>query len=240
MKKCNGSIASIESFGLVDGPGIRTVVFLNGCKLRCIFCHNPEMFNMQDFNYTPEELVAKIIRNKPYFKRNSGGVTFSGGEALLQVDFLIEVCKLLKKEDIHIALDTAGVGIGRYEELLQYVDLIIFDIKAPNEELYNYITGYHIDESLKFLSICQKLGKKMWIRQVIIPGINDNLEYVDLLYDFISPLKNIEKIEFLPYHTMAIDKYKKLGLSYKLDGVLDMDVEACKNLENVLKSKLEK
>jgi pyruvate formate lyase activating enzyme len=237
MKKCKGSIASIESFGLVDGPGIRTVVFFNGCKLRCLFCHNPEMFHLQKFNYTPEELFSKIIRNKPYFKRNNGGVTFSGGEPLLQVDFLIEISKLLKKDGIHIALDTAGVGIGKYEELLEYIDLVIFDIKATHEELYNYITGYHIAESLKFLNICQRLNKKMWIRQVIIPGINDNEEYVNLLFDFIKPLKNVEKIEFLPYHTMAIDKYKKLGLSYKLDGVLDMDIEKCKKLENMLKSK---
>ena len=144
-----GSIANIETFGLVDGPGIRTVVFLNGCKLRCIFCHNPEMLKMQQNNYTSEELVKKILRNKPYFKRNNGGVTFSGGEPLLQYDFLVETCKLLKKENIHIALDTAGVGNGKYDEILDIVDLVIFDIKATEEELYNYITENHISESLK-------------------------------------------------------------------------------------------
>ena len=108
------SVNSIETFGLVDGPGIRTVIFLNGCKLRCLYCHNPETWKMGELNYTTDELVAKIIRNKPYFKRNNGGVTFSGGEPLLQIDFLIDICKKLKAENIHIALDTAGVGIGKY------------------------------------------------------------------------------------------------------------------------------
>ena len=118
-----GSISSIETFGLVDGPGIRTVVFLNGCKLRCKYCHNPESWTMTKPDITPEELAKKIIRNKPYYKRNNGGVTFSGGEPLLQSKFIIEVAKILKKENIHIALDTAGVGNGDYEEILKYITL---------------------------------------------------------------------------------------------------------------------
>ena len=113
-----GCIDSIETFGLVDRPGIRTVVFFSGCRLRCLFCHNPEMFQMKEKNMDVDTLVKKILRNKPYFKRNQGGVTFSGGEPLLQIDFLIEVCKKLKNEKIHIALDTAGVGIGKNDELL--------------------------------------------------------------------------------------------------------------------------
>lgn len=233
-----GSISSIETFGLVDGPGIRTVVFLNGCKLRCLFCHNPEMFIKKENNYTPEELVKKIIRNKPYFKRNNGGVTFSGGEPLLQIDFLIKVCKLLKQENIHIALDTSGVGNGNYEELLNLVDLVIFDIKAIDEKGYEFITGQKQDESLKFLDVCQKLNKKMWLRQVIVPNINDTEEYIYKLSNFIKPLKNIEKIELLPYHTMAIKKYEKMNIPYKLGDTIDMDIERCKYLENLLKEEL--
>ena len=229
-----GSVFQIESFGLVDGPGIRTVVFLTGCKLRCLFCHNPEMFKKGVDNYTPEELFNKIIRNKPYFKRNNGGVTFSGGEPLLQSDFVIETCKLLKKEDIHIALDTAGVGNGNYEEILSLVDLVIFDIKALDSKNYEYITSNKIDESLKFLDICQKMEKDLWIRQVIVPGINDTEEYILKLANFISKLKNVLKVELLPYHTMAIDKYKKLNIDYKLNGTPDMDVTRCKELENKL------
>ena len=204
MKKCDlkGSIDSIETLGLVDGPGIRTVVFLNGCKLRCLYCHNPEMWKIKDYNMTVDELVNKILRYKPYYKDN-GGVTFSGGEPLLQSDYLLEVCKRLKKEKINIALDT-------------------------------YITGYKIDESLKFLNKCQEKNIKMWIRQVIVPKINDNEKNILELKKFISKLKNVEKVELLPYHTMAIDKYKKLGIEYKLTGVEAMNKEKCKELEKLL------
>lgn len=234
MKKCDlkGSIDSIETLGLVDGPGIRTVVFLNGCKLRCLYCHNPEMWKIKDYNMTVDELVNKILRYKPYYKDN-GGVTFSGGEPLLQSDYLLEVCKCLKKEKINIALDTAGVG-NYNEKLLDYIDLIIFDIKAVKSDDYNYITGYKIDESLKFLNKCQEKNIKMWIRQVIVPKINDNEKNILELKKFISKLKNVEKVELLPYHTMAIDKYKKLGIEYKLTGLEAMNKEKCKKLEKLL------
>ena len=168
------SVNQVETFGLVDGPGIRTVIFLNGCKLRCKYCHNPEMWKMGDTNYTTDELVAKIIRNKPYFKRNNGGVTFSGGEPLLQIDFLLDICKKLKEENIHIAIDTAGVGIGKYDEILSLVDLVLFDIKHPNKDGYQKLTGMNMDESEKFIESLNKSGKPVWIRQVIVPGMMDN------------------------------------------------------------------
>ena len=156
MKRSNvmGSINSIESFGLVDGPGIRTVVFLNGCKLRCKFCHNPEMWIKGEYNYTVDELVNKIIRNKPYFS-NNGGVTFSGGEPLLQSDFLIEVCKKLKKGNIHICLDTAGVGEIK-EELFNYIDLIILDIKHVDEDDYKNMTLRKMDDFNNFVNFINK------------------------------------------------------------------------------------
>ncbi len=233
-----GSIDSFETFSTLDGPGIRTVVFLNGCKLRCLFCHNPEMWNLKEKNFTPEEVVQKILRNKPYFK-NGGGVTFSGGEPLLQIDFLIETCKLLKRENIHIALDTAGVGLGDYDEILSLVDLVIFDIKALDDINYMKMTGNKISESLKFLECCQKNNKKMWIRQVIVPGINDSEAYIDSLAHFIKKLKNIEKIELLPFHTMAYEKYKKLNLDNPLKDKVNMDKEKCNKLEKILLSKIE-
>lgn len=232
-----GSIDSFETFSTLDGPGIRTVVFLNGCKLRCLFCHNPEMWNLKEKNFTPEEVVQKILRNKPYFK-NGGGVTFSGGEPLLQIDFLIETCKLLKRENIHIALDTAGVGLGDYDEILSLVDLVIFDIKALDDINYMKMTGNKISESLKFLECCQKNNKKMWIRQVIVPGINDSEAYIDSLASFIKKLKNIEKIELLPFHTMAFDKYQKLNLDNPLKDKVNMDKEKCNELEKILLSKI--
>ena len=232
-----GSIDSFETFSTLDGPGIRTVVFLNGCKLRCLFCHNPEMWNLKEKNFTPEEVVQKILRNKPYFK-NGGGVTFSGGEPLLQIDFLIETCKLLKRENIHITLDTAGVGLGDYDEILSLVDLVIFDIKALDDINYMKMTGNKISESLKFLECCQKHNKKMWIRQVIVPGINDSESYIDTLASFIKKLKNIEKIELLPFHTMAFDKYQKLNLDNPLKDKVNMDKEKCNELEKILLSKI--
>lgn len=240
MKEYNlGSISSIETMGLSDGPGIRTVIFLNGCKLRCLYCHNPETWKLKEGNITKEELVNKILRYKPYYK-NGGGVTFSGGEPLLQINFLCEVCEELKKHDINIALDTAGVGIGHYEKLLEYIDLVILDIKALTKEKYKYLTGYDISEFYNFLSICMKLGKKIWLRQVIVPGINDNIEYIKELAKFIKNIKGVEKIELLPYHTMGISKYNELNISYPLENIEAMDKEKCKELEELLKKELTK
>ena len=184
------SIASIETFGTVDGPGIRTVVFFNECHLRCIYCHNPEMWCKQESNMTSDELVEKILHNKEYFGK-SGGVTFSGGEPLLHVDFLIEVSKKLKEYNIHIAIDTAGVGIGKYEELLNYVDLIIFDVKHTTQEGYKKVTRIDTDESLKFLDVANKLNKKFWVRQVVVPGIMDNTLYLEKLSCVIKKINNV-------------------------------------------------
>ena len=224
------SVNSIETFGLVDGPGIRTVIFLNGCKLRCLYCHNPEMWQMGNKNYTVDELVAKILRNKPYFKRNNGGVTFSGGEPLLQVDFLLEICKKLKEEGIHIALDTAGVGIGKYEEILSLIDLVLLDIKHSNKDGYKKLTGMDISESEKFIECLNKSGKPVWIRQVIVPGIMDNDKYLQELAVYLLKIKNIEKIEFLPFHHLGFSKYENLKLENPLKNVAEMNVENCQKL----------
>ena len=230
------SVNSIETFGLVDGPGIRTVVFFNGCKLRCKFCHNPEMLKRLDDNTSIDELYNKILRSKPYFKDN-GGVTFSGGEPLLHIDFLIPLCKKLKEDNIHIALDTAGVGLGDYEELLKYIDLVILDIKDYRRDYYKDMTGHDIDDYNFFLSEVQRLNKKLWLRQVVTPGYTDSMEYMQGLKEYISNIKNVERIELLPYHTMAIDKYKKLNMEYKLEGVPEMDKKKCEEFEKFLRQK---
>lgn len=227
-----GNIQAIETFGLVDGPGIRTIVFLTGCKLRCKYCHNPEMWSKSGEDITPKELCDRIIRNKPYFRRNNGGVTFSGGEPLLQSEFLIECCKILKKEDIHIALDTSGVGNGNYEEILSYVDLVLFDIKHATREGYKFITGYEIDESLEFIKVLNKLHKKVWIRQVIVPGIMDNDEYLDKLMDILLTIDNIERIDFLPYHKLGDEKYVKLGIVNPFLDKPEMNKIECEKLYN--------
>lgn len=224
------SVNSIETFGLVDGPGIRTVIFLNGCKLRCLYCHNPEMWQMGEKNYTEEELIDKIIRNKPYFKRNNGGVTFSGGEPLLQVDFLLDICKKLKEAGIHIALDTAGVGIGKYDEILSLVDLVLLDIKHPDKEDYHKLTKNSIEESEKFIESLNKSGKPVWIRQVIVPGIMDNEKYLELLANYLQKIKEIEKIEFLPFHHLGFSKYENLKLENPLKNIPEMDPKKCEEL----------
>ena len=222
-----GSVASIETFGTVDGPGIRTVVFLNECHLRCIYCHNPEMWCMGDKNTSVDELVEKILHNKEYFG-DDGGVTFSGGEPLLQSDFLINVCKKLKEYDINIALDTAGVGMGNYEELLKYIDLVIFDVKHTSKDGYKKITQSVSDESFNFLKVCNSLNKKFWVRQVIVPGVMDNNEYLVSLNNFIkNNISNVERIEFLPYHKLGEEKYKKLGIPYLCENINEMDKNLC-------------
>ncbi len=225
-----GCIDSIETFGLVDGPGIRTVVFFSGCRLRCLFCHNPEMFQMKEKNMDVDTLVKKILRNKPYFKRNQGGVTFSGGEPLLQIDFLIEVCKKLKNEKIHIALDTAGVGIGKYDEILSLVDLVILDIKHTNPLGYEKMTGQKQDEVENFITHLNKSGKEVWLRQVIVPGLTDQEEYMQSLATYVKKIKNVKKIEFLPFHHLGFSKYEKLGLKNPLKDTPEMDKDLCEKL----------
>ena len=225
----NGSINSVESMGLVDGPGVRCVVFLNGCNKRCLFCHNPEMWEKKENNITAKELVNKIKRFKPYFK-NNGGVTFSGGEALLQPKFLIEVFKLLKEENIDIALDTAGI-ISKYnEEVLKYVDLVLLDIKHTYKESYKKLTGADIKEQEEFIKLLNKMNKNVWIRQVITPSITDSIDYINSLKEYIKKIKNIKKVEFLPYHKMGIEKYIRLGIDYKLKEIDEMNKEKCDEL----------
>ncbi len=224
-----GCIDSIESMGLVDGPGIRTVIFLSGCKLRCKYCHNPEMWVKGKDNYSVDELVKKILRFKPYYG-NKGGVTFSGGEPLMQPDFLLEVCKRLKQEGIHIAIDTAGVGTGHYEELLSYVDLIILDIKHVTREGYINLTGHEIDDSLNFIKTANRMKKPYWIRQVVVPGVTDSETYLKYLKQFLKQLPNIQKIDFIPYHKLGSEKYDRMGLENPYRDKPAMDPDRCKEL----------
>lgn len=238
MKKIYGNINSIETMGLVDGPGIRFVAFLQGCHLRCKYCHNPETWNKDDkvSKMTAEELVEKICKYKNYYGED-GGVTFSGGEPLLQPEFLLECLKLCKEKNINTAIDTAGVGFGDYKEILKYVDLVILDVKAVDETEYKKLTGQPIKYFQEFLNQVQENGNKIWLRQVIVPGLNDDEGHVLKLKTFANKLKNVEKIELLPYKTIGVVKYKKLNLPYRLEGVEEMDEEKCKKLEKLLRKK---
>lgn len=228
-----GYISSVEPMGLVDGPGLRYVVFMQGCKLRCLYCHNPETWQMgKGQMITTDELLNKILRYKNYYIK--GGVTFSGGEPLIQKDFLVDILKKCKANNLHTALDTAGVGTGDYEEILKYVDLVILDVKATDEESYLQITSSNMDEFNKFLTVAKKLNKDFWIRSVIVPGLNDNKEYILFLKEYISQIPNVLKVELLPYHLYGVDKYKELNLKYPLDKVPPMDLDKLKELEKYL------
>lgn len=229
-----GYIDSVETMGLVDGPGIRFIVFMKGCKLRCLYCHNPETWTMDNsVSIDSEELLKRINKYHNYYV--DGGVTFSGGEPLLQPDFLIDMLKKCKMINLHTALDTAGVGLGNYEEILKYTDLVILDIKAYKEDEYNSLTGNSMEEFNRFLNVCQRLEKRLWIRQVVVPGINDNKEYFLGLKEYLKGIKNIEKVELLPYHLYGVDKYKTLGIPYRLEGVPPMNQDKLNELNEILK-----
>lgn len=227
-----GKIFAFESMGLVDGPGIRTVIFFQGCPLRCCFCHNPESHGEGGKTVTTKQLMKKILRFRPYFKRSGGGVTFSGGEPLLQREFLLDMLKACKKEGIHTCLDTSGAGVGGYEEILSLTDLVLYDVKATDEQSYYKICGSDISETEKFLKALDKSSAKIIVRQVVIPGINDTGEYMEKLKAYISEkIPRASAVELLPYHNMADHKYKKLGLLYPLKGVPAMDKEKTEALQ---------
>lgn len=230
-----GNIAGFESMGLVDGPGVRFVVFMQGCPLRCVYCHNPEMWNKNTkrIQMTPQELLEKVKKYKPYFN-NGGGVTVSGGEPLLQAEFVTEFFKLCKHEEIHTCLDTSGHG-EKCDELLDYCDLVILDIKELNSQKYQNLVGKSDKKFLNFLNLCDKKKIPMWFRQVIVPNYNDSKESVLALKEFADKFETVEKIELLPYHSMAKNKYEQLGIEYKLKNIGDMDKKICKKLEKLLK-----
>lgn len=234
-----GRIHSIESFSKVDGPGIRYVVFMQGCNLRCKFCHNPDTWLVTGGNeVSEEELVKRILNAKNYLKNGKGGVTFTGGEPLLQTEFLINVCKKIKEHDIHIAIDTAGnfdINDEKINELIKYADLFLFDIKHIKDEIHKDLIGVSnkkILEMAKYISNIK--DKKMWIRIVYIPGITDKDDSLEEYKKFIKTLKNVEKIEVLPYHEMGKYKWEALGLKYKLNDIRIPEKEECKKIEEFL------
>lgn len=239
VKEIFGRVSSVESLGLLDGPGIRFVIFLQGCKLRCKYCHNPETWELNGKSeiITPEQLIKKVLKFKSYFGED-GGVTFSGGEPLLQPEFLLECLKLCKQNNIHTCIDTAGVGFGDYDKILDYVDLVILDIKAVNPEDYKELTGQDIKFFNQFLSACQRKKKSLWLRQVIVPNINDDRKNVISLSNFVKQIKNVEKVELLPYKTIGVHKYKELNIPYRLNDVPELSEEKLDELNKILKDNL--
>ena len=229
MKNSKGYVYEIESCGMLDGPGIRTVVFLKGCNLRCKYCHNPESWIMDTkFEMDSDLLVEKVLRNKAYFN-NGGGVTFSGGEPLDQCDYLEDVIIKLKEENVNVCIDTSGYVTGGYEKVVDLADLLLLDIKATDEILFKEITGGNFVISDNFVKYVKRIGKPVWIRQVIIPDVNDNMEYMVSLKKYIKGL-NIGKVEFLPFHNLAFSKYENLGIKNFYKDKKPMDIDKCNKL----------
>lgn len=234
-----GRIHSIESMGLVDGPGIRTVVFLQGCKLRCLYCHNPDTWQMGGGDLVESsDLIKKVKRYKPYFSKSGGGVTFSGGEPLLQPEFLVDCLKLSKANGIHTTLDTSGHGFGDYDEILRYTDLVIFDLKHEDPKQYLFVTGQKDNEANKFLDEVLKTNTPLWVRHVVVPGITDTKEHIKSLAKKIKTYRNVEKVELLPYHTLGENKYETMNIKYKLEGVDPMSREKTQELTEILLEEL--
>ena len=234
--KYYAKVHSIESFGAVDGPGIRFVLFLQGCNLECKYCHNRDTWDINSGKYESlDNIFNKIIRYKNYICPN-GGVTVTGGEPLLQVKFLIELFKKLKEENIHTCIDTSGmVAItDDIKELLKYTDLVLLDIKHIDDKKCKELVGRSNKLELEFAKYLSDNNIKMWIRQVIVPGFTDDKEDLLKLKDFISSLKTVEKIELLPYHNIGEFKWKKLGLKYPLEGIRQATDEDIKKAKEIL------
>lgn len=230
-----GYISKIEPFGTFDGPGIRSIVFLAGCPLRCVYCHNPETWQAQIGNrLSAHEITEMAVRNKPYYG-STGGVTFSGGEPLSQPEFLLECLLSLRASGIHTAIDTSGYSNSPLlPEIIAATDLIIYDLKAAEDELYQKITSRKIEVTEKFLELAQTIGTPLWIRQVLVNGLNDNQRNLTATAQIIAQLKHVEKVEILPYHTLGKSKYETLEIDYPLGGTLPMSITEAQKWQDQL------
>lgn len=236
-----GYYQSLESFALVDGPGVRSVLFLAGCPFRCLFCHNPDSWAFSKKNpITPEEAYKKLIRYKPYW-RDNGGVTISGGEPLAQLDFIIELSRLFHNEGISVAIDTSGATFNmsdaylkKFDELLQVSDLFLLDIKAVDSSLHKKITGKDNKNVLELFSYLDKKNYPIWVRHVLVPTLSDNDERLRETHEFLSKFKNIRRVEVLPYHTLGTYKYDLLKMEYPLKDVPAPTKERVEKAEKIL------
>ncbi len=236
-----GYIHSTETFGSVDGPGVRFIIFVSGCPMRCQFCHNPDTWNMSaGQEYTADELLKTALRYRSYWK-NGGGITVSGGEPLLQIDFLIDLFKKAKEAGVHTTIDTSGAPFtreepffGKFEELMKYTDLLLLDIKHIDDEQHKILTGHSNQNILDMARYLSDTGKPVWIRHVLVPERSDKDEYLMRLNEFIQTLSNVEKVEVLPYHTLGAYKWKELGMEYPLEGIDPPTKERIENANRIL------
>lgn len=226
MSEIKGHIHSVESFGSADGPGVRYIVFLKGCNMRCQYCHNPDTWAKDGGELmTPEEVLKKALRYKTYWKEK-GGITVSGGEALLQIDFVTELFRLAKEKGVNTCLDTSGNPFSleepfksKFDEMMKYTDLFMLDIKHMDDAAHRKLTGQTNQNILEMAAYLSDHGKAMWIRHVLVPGITTEEDELHRLRSFLDTLKTVERVEVLPYHTLGVFKWKELGIPYQLEGV---------------------
>lgn len=237
-------VHSTESFGAVDGPGVRFMIFTQGCRLRCKFCHNPDTWNLSDEKNSEEisveELFKKAYRCKPYWKKG-GGITVSGGEPLLQIDELIALFKLAKEKNVHTCIDTAGEPFSKeesffskFKELMEYTDLLLVDIKDIDEEAHKALTGKSNSNIIEMFRYLDEIKKPIWIRHVLVPGGTDDDEKLKKTREFIDSLSNVERIDVLPYHTLGTFKWQEMGLKYPLEGIEPPTQERVANAKKIL------
>ncbi len=229
-------VHSFESLGTVDGPGIRYVIFLQGCHLKCKYCHNRDTWDIKGGSYKSlDQMYEQIRRYEPYFNSSHGGVTVTGGEPLLQVKFLIELFKKLKKEGIHTCIDTSGIVnlTQDVKEVLKLTDLVLLDIKHIDSQKCKELTGHPNTRELEFAKYLSENGIPMWIRQVIIPEITDDEKDIIRLKEFIKTLKTVQKVEFLPYHTAGKYKWAELGKKYELENIREATKEDIERVRKI-------
>ncbi len=239
-----GAIHSLESFGSVDGPGVRYVIFLQGCAMRCRYCHNADTWDPStELWMEADELLDKAERYRSYW-REDGGITVSGGEALLQIDFMIELFIKAKQRGIDTVLDTSAQPFSRrepfftkFKELMKHTDLVLLDLKHIDDEQHQLLTGHSNKNILDCAEYLSEIGKPVWIRHVLVPGITDDDRYLHRTAQFIGTLKNVQKIEVLPYHSLGAYKWKELGMEYSLEGAESPTPEQVKNAQDILDSR---
>ena len=231
-----GHIHSTESFGAADGPGVRFIVFMQGCHMRCRYCHNPDTWKMDGGDeVTADEILKRALRFKPYWG-NYGGITISGGEPLLQIDFVIELFKKAKELGINTCIDTAGNPFtkeepffSKFEELMKYTDLLLLDLKEINPARHKDLTGFDNSNIIEMAKYLSEINKPVWIRHVLVPEHSDFDEDLDALGDFIDTLSNVDRVEILPYHTLGKFKWENLGIPYSLESISPPSAERIEN-----------
>ncbi len=233
-----GKVHSFESFGTVDGPGLRFVVFMQGCAFRCLYCHNPDTFEMDKASYvmTPLEVFQRMQKFSPYYKR--GGITISGGEPMLQPKFARDLFKICKAEGIHTAIDTAGISLNEeVMDALNYTDLVLLDLKCIDPEIHLTLTGMPLEPTLDFSKYLAEKEIPTWIRYVLVPGITDSDDLIEKHAEYVAGLKNVVKVEVLPFHKLGEPKYENLGMQFALKHVSPPSQERIENAKNIYRSK---